>query len=346
MAKRRLTSEHVGRIRALLDMNFSFSMIQRELLKRGDTVSKGTLSLIKNGKYGQRSSSSSKKRGPEPAASQAALRRLESLVDCANPMSQRDMAVKLKCSPSLVRKNLKRIGWRKVTKPKGHGLTAAAIEKRRQRSRRLWLILNGDKYKKVITSDESLFHLHNSRGETKIQYLPKHKKRCEAERQQVVRHSKSVMVWVAFDWNGFYQPIFVDPGAKVNRVYYVEKILRPFAKEYKKRNPNHDYLFQQDSAPSHAAKSTLEFLKEQRIPFISPEEWMPNSPDCAPCDYWLWNQIKRKLAKKCIDTIPLLKRAITREVKKIDIEMMREALKSWPKRVYRVYKNQGGYIED
>ncbi|KAF2897113.1 hypothetical protein ILUMI_09059 [Ignelater luminosus] len=42
-----------------------------------------------------------------------------------------------------------------------------------------------------------------------------------------------------------------------------------------------------DSVPAHRAKETLLFLREQNVSFIELEQWLPSSPDCTPCDYFL-----------------------------------------------------------
>lgn len=59
-----------------------------------------------------------------------------------------------------------------------------------------------------------------------------------------------------------------------------------------KKYPNWDYIFHQDNAPSHRAKSTIKWLNENRIRFIKPSEWMPDSPDAAPLDYSIWGVLK------------------------------------------------------
>jgi len=36
---------------------------------------------------------------------------------------------------------------------------------------------------------------------------------------------------------------------------------------------------QQDDAPSHAAKNTINYLKRENVSFIEPQMWPPDSPD-------------------------------------------------------------------
>ncbi|GBM44358.1 hypothetical protein AVEN_185661-1 [Araneus ventricosus] len=86
--------------------------------------------------------------------------------------------------------------------------------------------------------------------------------------------------------------------------------------DYCRLYPNGDAVFHQDSAPSHASWVTQEFLTDQQVQFLRPQQWMPNSPDAAPCDYILWGYLKNKLNKRRISTLRGLQKAIREGVKK------------------------------
>ena len=45
------------------------------------------------------------------------------------------------------------------------------------------------------------------------------------------------------------------------------------------------WVFQQDSAPAHKAKTTQEWLWRNVLAFISTEDWPSGSPDLKPLDY-------------------------------------------------------------
>ena len=45
----------------------------------------------------------------------------------------------------------------------------------------------------------------------------------------------------------------------------------------------------QDSTPSHRAKATQNFLRDNTPDFISSLEWTPHSPDLNPLDYSVWD---------------------------------------------------------
>jgi cyclopropane fatty-acyl-phospholipid synthase-like methyltransferase len=140
------------------------------------------------------------------------------------------------------------------------------------------------------------------------------------------------MVWDGKSSSGVTQLSFFEPGAKMNSDYYIKKILKPFLrKDVKILYPNGDYIVHQDSAPSHSSKKAVKYLQDNKVTYITPEQWMPNSPDAAPCDYFLWRYLKNRLKHHEVKSINRLKNALQAEFKKISQEMINRALKSWPK---------------
>jgi hypothetical protein len=150
----------------------------------------------------------------------------------------------------------------------------ANIEKRRQRLWRLYRKLKKNNWQKFITSDEVWFYLSNSGGQRCVQYINNNEKYTAADvYQSRPEHLKGVMVWAGVSYNGKTYLRFVESGAKINKEYYIKKILSPFIRwDVKRLYPNRGFIFHQDSAPSHTAKATLEFLKSKRVEFTSPFE--------------------------------------------------------------------------
>jgi hypothetical protein len=159
------------------------------------------------------------------------------------------MAAALDVTPKTIRNYKKKFGFKLVTKPKCHALTNRTIEIRRKRAYGLYRMLNKDRWKRVVTSDEAWIYLQHVNGKRNVQYLAVNQRRSEAEVQVHVSHPKGVMVWVGFCSKGILKPIFVEPGAKINAQYYISHVLKPFLKDVKKFFPKNDYIFQQDSAP-------------------------------------------------------------------------------------------------
>ena len=71
--------------------------------------------------------------------------------------------------------------------------------------------------------------------------------------------------------------VFVPAGVKINAATYKELILQPIVKDLGEMMfENQPFIFQQDGAPAHTAKSTQEWLQTNIPDFISKEEWPPS----------------------------------------------------------------------
>ena len=94
----------------------------------------------------------------------------------------------------------------------------------------------------------------------------------------------------------------INRDAKVDSRYYVRRVLTPFLNEdvppLFPGASSRDMVFHQDSAASHTAKNTLNFLDGRNINYISPDEWIPKSLDAAPMDYFKKKIAKRKLRSR------------------------------------------------
>lgn len=342
------TPEVEHQILGFLEIPWSYSVIIKHFAKKGIKIASGTITNIK--KRNQNKVEKVKKvetRGRKSVLSEVDLQRLKRMTENPNPTTQQEMANKLKTTRDVVKYQTKKVlGKKLVKKPKGQVLSDQTIEKRRKRSWGLYRRLRGERWTKVITSDEALFHLTDQNRKTRVQYLSRDQKRSQLETFTKVSHPKGVMVWIGISAKGCTQVRFVKPGAKINSDYYIEKILKPFIrKDIPKLYPNRDFLFHQDSAPSHVSKKTLKFLRDNNIPFITPSEWMPNSPDCAPLDYFFWGYLKNRVNQRKFRTISGLKKVIVEEVKKIPQSIINKALKSWSRRRRQIYYNKGLHIE-
>jgi len=99
--------------------------------------------------------------------------------------------------------------------------------------------------------------------------------------------SESVMVSVAVSKTGKTKVHFVDKGTMVDGRYYRETLLQNWLLPDIRQLCGEEFGLQQDGAPSHRAKLTVEF--QQNIPnFVEPSVWPPNSPNINPVDYAVW----------------------------------------------------------
>lgn len=343
MVNQKFSPEVYGQIDYFLSIGWSFTVIQEHLKANKVYISRGQLSKIKNrSKENVQPCVQANKPGPKPSLDTRQINRLRQMASKVNPPVLKEMAKKLESTVRITQYALKKdLGAKLVKKPKGHFLTDEKKEKRRVRAWKFYRELKCDQWSKVVTSDESWFYLSSKTQKTDSQYLFPNQTRADLEIRTHQAYQKRVMVWAAISARGPIGPIFVDPGAKINKDYYIDKILKPMIKDFRKLYPDGDGIFHQDSAPSHAAEKTLDFLRSQNINFFSPEIWLPNSPDLAPCDYFLWGYLKTKVTQRKVTTLDGLKKVIKEELYNIPQEMINKALKSWPSRIRQVYMSGG-----
>jgi len=78
----------------------------------------------------------------------------------------------------------------------------------------------------------------------------------------------------------------------------------------------HKWAFQQDGAPVHTVRNTTDYLKKEKIDFITPDMWPTNIPDLNPVDYAVWGTIQQRVYHgQTFNTVEEVKRVITTECK-------------------------------
>jgi len=80
---------------------------------------------------------------------------------------------------------------------------------------------------------------------------------------------------------GVTELMFVDPRVKVNGQYYRD-VLQMISTI--KQVAGDTFVFQQDSAPAHRVRDTIQLLQRETPDFIGPDLWPPNNPDLNPID--------------------------------------------------------------
>jgi len=101
------------------------------------------------------------------------------------------------------------------------------------------------------------------------------------------------------------------------------------------------WTLQQDGAPSHTAKNTINYLKTENVSFVEPQMWPPNRLDLNPVDYAVWSTLQQQVYhnRKCT-TVDQLKQATVEEWNKLSQRFIDE----WRRRFTRVVHQQGGHI--
>ena len=81
------------------------------------------------------------------------------------------------------------------------------------------------------------------------------------------------------------------------------------------------------------------------IKCIRGDTWAPYSPDCNPCDFFLWGYLKEKVYHPLPVTLEALKRKITREFTRIPELMVKKAVLNMKKRGRLMAECEGRQFE-
>jgi len=107
------------------------------------------------------------------------------------------------------------------------------------------------------------------------------------------------------------------------------------------------FIFQQDSAPAHRVKETVDLLSTETPAFIPPTFWLPNSPDLNPVDYKVWLVLQEQVYKVKVNDVDELRQHIqTVHVwDKLDQRIIDKAIKQWRTRLRACVEAKGDHFE-
>jgi len=89
------------------------------------------------------------------------------------------------------------------------------------------------------------------------------------------------------------------------------------------------FIFQQDSAPAHRARETIQLLSHNTPDFIGPEMWPPNSPDLNPVDYSLWSVIEQRVYQSRINNVDELRQRLIAVWNGLEQNVIDTAIDQW-----------------
>ena len=97
-------------------------------------------------------------------------------------------------------------------------------------------------------------------------------------------------------------------------------------------------MFQQDNAPAHKSRSTMQFFAQNGLDVLP---WPPQSPDLNPCKN-LWSLMKGRLEDREIHGLGELRLAAEQEFNRVTREDLQTLIESMPRRVQAVIAARGG----
>ena len=104
-------------------------------------------------------------------------------------------------------------------------------------------------------------------------------------------------------------------------------------------------MFQQDSAPAHRARDTVQLLQQETPELISPDLWPPNSQDLNPVDYRVWGLMRERIYKTAVRDTADFKRRLIETWSSIPQTVIYEAIAEWGLRLRACFKAKGRHFE-
>jgi inhibitor of nuclear factor kappa-B kinase subunit alpha len=263
--------------------------------------------------------------------------------------SQRKLASQMDVSRRSIQRIVKEdLGLTPFKRRKAHGLSKQQRKTRLERSKALLQRYADEDVERIVFSDEKLFVIEEHLNAQNDRVYAAAFEDIPEQIRTVQRFQKagSVMVWGAISSRGKLPLVFVEPGVKVNAIYYRDSILAPRLVAGAQRVIGEDrWTFQQDSAPAHAAKITQDWCRAHTPDFISSSEWPPSSPDLNPLDYTIWGVLEAKVNAIQHTSLDSLKKTLRDEWRKLPMATVRNSVAAWRRRLKAVVKQRGGRFE-
>jgi transposase len=147
----------------------------------------------------------------------------------------------------------------------------------------------------------------------------------------------SLMVWGAFSSTGTLSLAF--PSCRMNSDEYIQVLqanLLPFLED----NEENRLIFQQDNAAIHKSNATTDWLIQHNINVL---KWPACSPDMNPIEN-LWGILVRRVyaENKQYQSVNELQIAIIQAWEGIQVDTLRQLVRSMPNRLFELIQSNGG----
>ena len=264
-------------------------------------------------------------------------------------------------SDRAMRRHLRAAGWNH-----GHGRKVIALSAdsrlKRLNFARKHLSLKTS-FSSWMFSDSKIFQLHRTSAKLglKTWYAPKKRPIVP-----VFKHSPGLHAYVGVTKFGATKLFFVTGGGGRKSTYINPKTGLPYdgvcAAEYQEQvlpgliqdgqrifarasRWGSEWLFQQDGAKAHTAKTTKAVLNGQ-LPGRVVHDWPPNSPDLSWVEnIWSWAERQLHIDHPNLQSLAELEAALVQVFSKIPKQMLANHVRGMPNRLQRCVELEGDVID-
>lgn len=185
----------------------------------------------------------------------------------------------------------------------------------------------------IFFSDETPVHLIQSHQVRYVRRPPGQRDLQRYSRPTVHSGGGKVNIWGGFTADGTRG--FKVYRGNLNSVAYQEILAEAILPL---DLPGNGLTFQQDNAPAHRSRSSMQFFEENGLDILP---WPPQSPDLNPCEN-LWSLMKGRLEEREIHGMEELRQAAEQEFNRVTREELQTLIASMPRRIKAVIAARGG----
>ena len=208
-------------------------------------------------------------------------------------------------------------------------------------------------YSNLCVSDEAWFSLtgHVFNRQNTVCYAPSGQGTPEQWITQATQSPDKVMVFCLLHGSGEkFGPFFLPSDGRVTQFSYRQLLVNqvfPLMKQQLGLTKFRSTVWQQDGAKPHQARMVMEWLdgifknRMLALKSLRGDSWAPSSPDCNPCDFFLWGYMKSKVYQPLPLTMAALKRKIRIVFNNIPREMVVKAIRNMKKRGALMVDSEG-----
>lgn len=205
---------------------------------------------------------------------------------------------------------------------------------------------NGDsrRVSDIVTGDETWIYQFDpeTKRQSSVWVFPDEQPPTKVKRQRSVGKK---MVATFFSTSGHLATVVLEDQRTVTAKWYTEVCLPKVFSKIQEKRPRtglRGILLHHDNASSHTANATIEFLEKTSVKLMTHS---PYSPDLAPCDFFLFPNVKNRMRGHRFPSPEDAVAAYTEELSAMSEIEWRGCFQKWFQRMQRCIECAGEYFE-
>ena len=225
-------------------------------------------------------------------------------------------------------------------------LTSKNMKSRVETSKAVLAEISQDKegfFSRLITADETWIHHYDPESKQESMQW-KHKESPEPKKFKTQPSAGKILATIFWDQEGIIMIDYLEHGKTITMDYYAELLrrLRQTVKEKRRGKLQLNPLLLHDNARVHTGHVAEAARKECGFELVPHPAY---SPDLAPCDFFLFPDLKKHLRGKRYSSDMEVIRAVNQYFEGHPKEYYKQGLESLEKRLLKCVEVKGSYVE-